>query len=385
MALTLSQLCVNVENTYQMKLIAGEDGMDNVVRWVHIIEDIEVSHFINGQELIFTTGIAQRGVNWLLPYAEQLQKHGAIGLVINLGPYIEKVPPHLIVWCAEHAFPLFVLPWSVHIIDVTYDFCHRIVQNEKHEHSVASAFRILIFAPEKAEAYEGVLERAGFLQDGRYQVMLLYLQAKDGDISDLEWEQMQFHVYRVLRKSRLPICIFRIEQSICLIGQNIEQEKIKQYVMQVAEILSESGNIYGGISEEQIGYKSISDLYAHAKAAGAVCKVRHRQFLSYTELGVYQILYGVRNRKVLDNFQAQELGVLIEYDKKHHADYVEVLRRYLFSECSIQKVADEMQVHRNTINYKLRHIKKIMQTDLGECDKMRILIAFLIRGMFSDM
>ncbi len=90
MALTLSQLCVNVEKTYQMKLVAGEDGMDNVVRWVHIIEDVEVSHFINGQELVFTTGIAQRGVNWLLPYAEQLLSHGAVGLVINLGPYIEK-------------------------------------------------------------------------------------------------------------------------------------------------------------------------------------------------------------------------------------------------------------------------------------------------------
>ena len=55
MALTLSQICVNAEKTYQMKLIAGEDGMDNVVRWVHIIEDVEVSHFIEGQELVFTT------------------------------------------------------------------------------------------------------------------------------------------------------------------------------------------------------------------------------------------------------------------------------------------------------------------------------------------
>ena len=152
MALTLSQLCVNVEKTYQMKLVAGEDGMDNVVRWVHIIEDVEVSHFINGQELVFTTGIAQRGVNWLLPYAEQLLSHGAVGLVINLGPYIEKVPPQLIVWCNSHAFPLLVLPWSVHIIDVTYDFCHRIIQSEKHERSSASAFSTWIFTPEKGES-----------------------------------------------------------------------------------------------------------------------------------------------------------------------------------------------------------------------------------------
>ena len=48
------------------------------MRWVQIIEEVEVSHFINGQELVFTTGIAQRGVNWLLPYAEQLLSHVAV-------------------------------------------------------------------------------------------------------------------------------------------------------------------------------------------------------------------------------------------------------------------------------------------------------------------
>ena len=215
MALTLSQLCVNVEKTYQMKLVAGEDGMDNVVRWVHIIEDVEVSHFINGQELVFTTGIAQCGVNWLLPYAEQLLSHGAVGLVINLGPYIEKVPPQLIVWCNSHAFPLLVLPWSVHIIDVTYDFCHRIIQSEKHERSIASAFSTWIFNPEKGESYTGILQRAGFPDDGRYQVMLLYLREKEHEFTDLEWEQLQFRVYRALHKSHLSVCIFRLEQSIC--------------------------------------------------------------------------------------------------------------------------------------------------------------------------
>lgn len=240
MALTLSQICVNAEKTYQMKLIAGEDGMDNVVRWVHIIEDVEVSHFIEGQELVFTTGIAQHGVNWLMPYAEQLLRHGAGGLVVNLGPYIEKVPPQLIVWCNTHSFPLLVLPWSVHIIDVTYDFCHRIIQSEKHERSIASAFRTWIFNPEKGESYAGVLQYAGFQENGRYQVMLLHLQEKEHQLTDLEWEQLQFRVYRALRKTHLSVCIFRLEQSICLVGQNT-WEKLRQYIEQVSRILSERG------------------------------------------------------------------------------------------------------------------------------------------------
>lgn len=383
MALTLSQLCVNVEKTYQMKLIAGEDGMDNVVRWVHIIEDVEVSHFIDGQELIFTTGIAQHGVNWLLPYSEQLRSHGAVGLVINLGPYIEKVPPQLIVWCNNHAFPLFVLPWSVHIIDVTYDFCHRIIQSEKHESSVASAFSAWIFSPEKAEHYTGILQRSGFLENGRYLVMLLYLHGKEQQISDVEWEQLQFRAYRVLRKSHLSICIFRLEQSICLIGQNTNPEKMKQYVQQVAQILSERGNVYGGISEEQIGYKSISTLYLQAKAAGAVCRIQKKQLLCYSDLGVYQILFGVKDRNILEHFEKSVLGELIQYDEKNHTDYLEVLSLYLSTECSIQKTADQMQVHRNTINYKLRQIREIMQTDFGQEARVQIYLAYLIRDMLQ--
>ena len=47
MAITLSQLCVNTEKTYGMKLLAGKDGMDNYVRWVHMVEDREVPGFLS--------------------------------------------------------------------------------------------------------------------------------------------------------------------------------------------------------------------------------------------------------------------------------------------------------------------------------------------------
>lgn len=381
MALTLSQLCVNVESTYGMKLIAGEEGMDQVVRWVHIIEDVEVSSFINGQELVFTTGIAQRGINWLLPFVEQLQIHGAVGVVINLGPYIENVPPQLIVWCNTHRFPLLVLPWQMHIIDVTYDFCHRIIQSEKREHSIASAFNAWIFSQEQGESYSGVLQHAGFQNDGCYQVMLLYLQEKEHEFSDMEWEQLQFRVYRALHKSHLSACVFRVEESICLIGQNIHSEKLKQCVRQISQVLSERGNVYCGISEEKIGYASLSTLYFQAKSAGAICRIQQKQILCYSDLGIYQILFEVKNREILEQFANRVLGALIEYDEKNQTDFLDVLYCYLQTDCSVQQTAEQMQVHRNTVNYKLRQIREILQTDFNQEERVKIYIAYLIRRM----
>ena len=48
MAITLARICANAEKTYGMKLIAGRAGMDNFVRWVHIVEDSEVPDFMHG-------------------------------------------------------------------------------------------------------------------------------------------------------------------------------------------------------------------------------------------------------------------------------------------------------------------------------------------------
>ncbi|MFI3313427.1 MAG: PucR family transcriptional regulator ligand-binding domain-containing protein, partial [Eubacteriales bacterium] len=66
MAMTLSKLCKDAEKSYELKLVAGKSGMENPVRWIHIVEDLEVPDFLQGGELVFTTGIASRQANWLL-------------------------------------------------------------------------------------------------------------------------------------------------------------------------------------------------------------------------------------------------------------------------------------------------------------------------------
>ena len=57
LAITLERLCDGCETKYQMELVAGKGGINNTVRWVHMVEDREVPDFLHGNELIFTTGI----------------------------------------------------------------------------------------------------------------------------------------------------------------------------------------------------------------------------------------------------------------------------------------------------------------------------------------
>ncbi|WP_372714645.1 PucR family transcriptional regulator ligand-binding domain-containing protein, partial [Ilyobacter sp.] len=57
MAIKLSELYKSTSRK-NMKLIAGKNGINNIVSWAHMIESIETTIFLDGQELAFITGIA---------------------------------------------------------------------------------------------------------------------------------------------------------------------------------------------------------------------------------------------------------------------------------------------------------------------------------------
>ena len=153
MAVTLDKLYISIEEKYNMKLVAGKDGLKNVIRWVHMVEDSEVPNFLHGNELIFTTGIGRLDTaDKILEFVQGLQKHNAAGLVMNLGPYIKKVPTVVVDYCERNGFPLFTLPWEVKIIDITYDMCRMIIENEKSEVSATEALLVAVRAAVYARA-----------------------------------------------------------------------------------------------------------------------------------------------------------------------------------------------------------------------------------------
>ena len=65
MAVSLRSMYYDTKEKYKMELIAGDKGLDNVVSWVHFMEDITTMDFIKGSELIITTGMGNNSEEWL--------------------------------------------------------------------------------------------------------------------------------------------------------------------------------------------------------------------------------------------------------------------------------------------------------------------------------
>ena len=56
MAVTLREIIKQVQHL-EMKLVAGEAGLDHEVSWTHMVDSDTISAFLQGQELTFTTGL----------------------------------------------------------------------------------------------------------------------------------------------------------------------------------------------------------------------------------------------------------------------------------------------------------------------------------------
>ena len=68
---------------------------------------------------------------------------------------------------------------------------------------------------------------------------------------------------------------------------------------------------------------------------------------------------------------------LLEYDALHHTDLAGVLQCYLRHDGSLQDTANELIVHRNTVNYKINKASEILKMDLTRLEnRLQVMLGF---------
>ncbi|MFI3324599.1 MAG: PucR family transcriptional regulator ligand-binding domain-containing protein [Clostridia bacterium] len=382
MSLTLSKLCKNTEKMYDLKLIAGTGGMENVVRWVHMVEDTEVPEFLHGDELVFTTGIANYQENWLLNFVKNLQANNACGVVINIGPYIQTIPPKVIVYCEQNNFPIFTIPWETRIIDITYAFCRIIIADEKTEQSLTEAFKNLILDPQNTNGYQATLEKNGFSNLSNYTVMSLCVKSQEKDVTSKFVHNHSTDLSKILKLNSQPKCILSWNKSLNIIYQNVHLNALEQ-LPQKLEMLDKSCEIHIGVSQTQKEFCFIKELYKQAKFAQMVSEFKQENFYYYREIGVYKMLLNIDNIEVLKDFYFETLGKLIKYDETNNTDLYSSLKKYCEYNGSVFELASQTGVHRNTINNKMRKIREVMEKEIDYQTIMELMLCFHISQIIN--
>lgn len=173
MAISVRNLYELTKDKYKIKLIAGEEGLDNDVRWMYFMEDTEVADFLYGREFVITTGLTKKDERWFMDLVNKLIDRNACGLILNVGKYITDIPKELISYCNERSFPIFTMPWEIHIVDIVKEYCVKIFLSEQSEDNVSEALNQIIFNYKESTKYIKLIEDSGFNKDDDYIITLI--------------------------------------------------------------------------------------------------------------------------------------------------------------------------------------------------------------------
>ena len=108
------------------------------------------------------------------------------------------------------------------------------------------------------------------------------------------------------------------------------------------------------------------------------------QVTAFGDLGLYQLLFGLRDLPGVAEFHRRMLGPLIEHDRRTGGELLRTLDAYLSVGCSPTAAAERLHLHRNGLLYRLQRIREIVPVDLDDPERRLALHLALRIGDVLD-
>ncbi|PZS36018.1 MAG: PucR family transcriptional regulator [Pseudonocardiales bacterium] len=127
------------------ELVAGSGGLDEIVRWVNVMEVPDILPWVKPNELLLTTGFPLRHAGGgqdldnhaLVELVDGLAARGVTALGVKTGRYLDELPSSMLDAAERNDFPLLVLPRGVAFDEVMSDVFTQLVDRQSWALDVA--------------------------------------------------------------------------------------------------------------------------------------------------------------------------------------------------------------------------------------------------------
>ena len=220
--ISLAQLCANPANG--LRSVGGMSVANTGLSGVHISELADPTPYLEGGELLLTTGIPLTGSRERVQqYVDRLAARGVVGLGLGLGAGTDEVPPGLADNCAAAGVQLLLVPEDVPFMHVSRAYWDLVGKTERAD--LASSLSLqtaLAQAATRPEAVASVVKVLAQAVDG----WAAYLPA-DGS-AETVFPAAESRVLPQLRKetTRIGLTGTHAAATFPLLGQDVIEYSI---------------------------------------------------------------------------------------------------------------------------------------------------------------
>lgn len=311
-------------------------------------------------------------------------------MLLMLVQYVDKIGQDVLDFANEKAFPVFEVPWKIHMAEIMRIICFAITKEQQSRIEVTAALNNAFLCPAQEELYVFPLMRKGYLADSVYTAVTIRVEVQKNTVAGERMEQLHSQLGSHLRCNYKRILCCAQEKQLVLVlcdytGQ--ERKHVLTYIFQhfCNELKKEETAVFcvGNQAEElrqlHKSYETanqMAEVSALGRIPGEEVYGRHKMIV-YKNAGIFRILFALKDEEVMQEYVRDTVQPLLEYDALHHTDLAGVLQCYLRHDGSLQDTANELIVHRNTVNYKINKASEILEMDLTRLEnRLEVMLGF---------
>ncbi len=207
------------------------------------------------------------------------------------------------------------------------------------------------------------------------------------DLSEAAYQNRAFGYLRWTFEHQIANCksVFYADQIVLVISP--KDEKSLMYTLEEVRVLLERYDLFAGQSRAFSDLFALRTYYLQAREAlkiGLLHGSKKRLF-AYENYWVLSLLLSISPQEKLEGFMEPALSSLTTYDKQYGTNYEETLMLYLDLAGDITKMAQHLDIHRNTAVHRIKRIEEVLEMDFDHGPSLqRLYLTLQIKKVLSD-
>lgn len=361
------------------RIVAGKDGLAKEIRWFWICYtlDGDISKWVKGKEAVFLGSFKRRKAEDIDKLMRSFHENNISALFMVLEESLEEAPEQMIELADKYAIPLFEMPNETPLVEITQSLAKLILQNKTVDEQIGGIIRNCIFGHESdLLRHERDLLNLGYALKKINHIICIKV---DGFIRENEYEraseffQSMFNSYGLFG----PFFIHNENAIVLCMGTNREcsNQWLQKQCEELEEAVKDARGKYGiqsiGISESFYDIRRIKKAYRHAKQAlnSIAIGENHQSVQQYDRMSsIVKVMLEVGDLYTIEECYTPTIGRLIEYDEKHGTDFLHTMEVFFKERGNVVKSAKTLNIHRNTMIYRVERINSILHCDIEDPD-----------------
>lgn len=386
----------------QAIVIAGDEGLNRIVKWVHVVEVTNIRNLLNGDELILSTGALLKDDEELfVSILHQLIETNAAGLCIEMGTYLSEIPAKAIKIANQNKFPIIIFKKEVPFVEITQDIHTMIINNQYRK--INDLRKLFIEEKKRAEEYEwlqGWLEgehtldsineyllEHGVKPKSTEAIVLLaklfsFKEKSNQDVTYIKllfrsvFEQNGFALFSVEKRNEMVFILINNRPN------KNSKERIKKAIQSIedSEFLRKKSTAKIFMAAGKF-VERLTDIHKSCQTAKETLRIQQEmskeETYFYEDLHLYRLISEMSKHIDLQELVKEYLQPVIHYDQKYNSKLLETLKVYLECNGSKQETANKLFIVRQTLYHRLQKLENLLGKDFMDHEK-RVALEFML-------